>query len=176
MRDLGSSSRAMTRPWAMATKMITRHMMSGSRKAMNMPTVMRETTMRVNVAPTRCMSCNARRRVRPVCSRASLRISAPKQIQGKNAPHAPKITGAGATLHSRYKKVMAAADGTAGRISVAHTVMAQSVMAKNMGRCGLSEGSACTAVCTAKYAPAGMSRLSNHLRCVIRSMVSSFYR
>lgn len=128
--------------------MITRHMMSGRRKAMNRPTTMREITMRVNVAPTICMSRNARRRVRPVSSRASLSTSAPKHIQGRKAPHAPKITGGGATLQSRYRKVMAAAVGTAGRMSVAQTVMAQSVMAKNMGRCGLRPGSACTAAWT----------------------------
>ncbi len=58
---------------------------------------------------------------------------------------------------------MAAAEGTAGRMSVAQTVMAQSVMAKNTGRCGSSEGLACTAAWTAKYTPTGISRLRIHL-------------
>lgn len=53
---------------------------------------------------------------------------------------------------------MAAAEGTAGRMSVAQTVMA-----KNTGRCGSSEGLACTAAWTAKYTPTGISRLRIHL-------------
>jgi hypothetical protein len=83
MRDLGSSSRARARPWAMATKMITRHMMSGSKKAMNMPVSIRAMTVLLYVAPTASISRKASRRVSPVCSRASPRTRAAKQSQGR---------------------------------------------------------------------------------------------